>query len=150
MNYTDIIDIELKSEFINDLFETYDVDVTYVYDRTYENIEDEYRAEIFDLGLEFVFNKYQKLTVLFLNQTEHTGHNPFEGEDPRCSPLNTASKAIKYAQDYSIEYEHRAVQENSMLGHKTEWVKLFYENYFIHYSFVESGLEKVTIQSRQA
>jgi hypothetical protein len=37
MKYIDTIGILLKSDFLIDLFETYDVDVIYSYDRTHEN-----------------------------------------------------------------------------------------------------------------
>ncbi len=57
MRYTEIIGEHLKSDFLCDLFETYDVEVIYEYDRTHENIEDEYHAEMEELGLEFLFNK---------------------------------------------------------------------------------------------
>ena len=42
MKYINILDENLKCDFINDLFETYDVDVIYSYDRNYENMEDEH------------------------------------------------------------------------------------------------------------
>jgi len=51
MKYLDLLGIQLKDNFLNDLFETYEVEVIYEYDRTHENLPDEYRAEIPDLGL---------------------------------------------------------------------------------------------------
>lgn len=150
MKFTDILNQQLKSDFLIDLFETYDVVVSYDYDRTYENMEDEFRASIPDMGLEFIFDQNQKLRTLFMNHVEHEGFNPFEGEDPRNSPLDTAQKAIEYAQNNSIPFEHREEQQSQFLGRIPEWVKLTYENYSVHYSFEDYGLEKVTLQSTKA
>ena len=54
MKHLDLLETELKSEFLCDLFEAYDVQVVYEYDRTNENLPDEYHAEVSDLGLQFV------------------------------------------------------------------------------------------------
>jgi len=150
MNYTEIVNSDLKNEFVNDLFETYEVEVIYDYDRSNEGIADKYRAAIPEMGLEFLFDEQQKLVALFMDQIEHMGHNPFEGEDPRYSALDSPSKTILYAEENSIEYEHREVQQDSILGEIPEWVKLHYEKHSIHYSFQEHGLDRVTIQSKNA
>ena len=150
MKYIEILEQHLKCDFLVDLFETYDVEVIYDYDRTYEGIEDEYRASIPDMGLEFIFDQNQKLKTLFMDSVEHKGYNPFEGEDPRNSPLDTAQKAIQFAKENSIILEHREKQESELFGHIPEWVKLTYKNYSVHYSYTKNGLKKAILQSTKA
>ena len=81
MKHLDLLGSELKSDFLCDLFETYDVQVVYEYDRTHENLADVYRAEIPDLGLQFVFDEGQLLQTLFMQPVEVTTFNPFEVDE---------------------------------------------------------------------
>lgn len=147
MKYTDIINEELRSEFLNDLFETYDVEVIYFYDRCNEGLEDEYRAEIPDMGLEFLFDKKQKLKALFMTKKSHTGYNPFEGEDPRNSVLNTASRAISYAKENAIDYIYQEAKESSLVGHIPEFVKFKFITHSVHYSYEDGVIKKVSIHT---
>lgn len=70
MRYIDVIGKSLKSDFMMDLFETYDVDVIYVYDRTHEGMDDEYNASVPKLGLEFRFDQEQNVATLFMKKKE--------------------------------------------------------------------------------
>ena len=64
--------------------------------------------------------------------------------------MDNASKIIQYAQEKSIRFKHQEAQECSILGSIPEWVKLTFENHSIHYSFEETGLGTVTLQSIKA
>jgi hypothetical protein len=124
-----LLGAKLKSDFINDLFETYDVDVVYSYDRTHENIEDEYFAEIPQMGLEFIFDACQTLKTLFMKKVEHTGYNPFESDDPRNVPFKNGREAMKYAQENGIFAVHNEAKRNSNFEEVPEWVKFNLEIY---------------------
>ena len=146
MNYINILGESLKSEFLNDLFETYDVIVEYSYDRTYENMEDEYRAEIPEMGLEFIFDASQSLSTLFMKKVEHSGFNPFEGDDPRNVKFKTGNDAMNYAKEESIDAIHQEAKTDSVFGEIPEWVKFNFGNYSIHYQFNDGGVSMVTLQ----
>ena len=150
MKYTEALAESIKGSFLIDLFETYDVDVIYKYDRTYEGIEDEYSAEIPEMGLEFMFNKDQKLTTLFMKKVLHTGHNPFSEPDPRLVPFNTYKKAQEYAQNKSIKVVSNESKYDSFFKGYHAWVKFIYDTHSIHYEFNESGLKMVTLQLENA
>lgn len=107
MNYIEIINIKLKDDFLLDLFETFDVDVNYCYDRTHEGMDDEYRCSIPDLGLEFLFDSSQRLITLFMRTVNHDGFNPFTGKDPRDTPFQTGKQAVTFAQNNSIKYKYQ-------------------------------------------
>jgi len=147
MNYIDILGEPLKSDFLIDLFETYDVDVIYTYDRAHENMEDEYRCGIPDMGLEFIFDDSQKLTTLFMTKIEHSGYNPFEGDDPRMTPFQTADEAMRIARTNSIDAMHQKAKEDSFFGVIPEWVKFTFNNHSIHYQFDDTGISCVTLQT---
>ncbi len=150
MKYTEILGSKLKSEFLIDLFETYDVDVVYMYDRTYDGMEDEYRASIPDMGLEFLFNQDQSLIAVFMKQIEHDGHNPFTGLDPRKPDFNTAQEAVTFAEKKNIDFLHQEEQKDSLFGVIPEWVKFNFKDYFIHYQFNKTEVCTVTLQLQNA
>lgn len=150
MKYSDILGANLKSDFLNDLFATYDVTVAYEYDRSNENMEDSYNASIPEMGLEFLFDASQQLVSLFMSSTKHTGYNPFEGNDPRSVPFNTGEQAVSYAEGRNIEVEHHAATEDEIFGPIPEWAKLQFENHSVHYQFNANGIELVTLQAKYA
>ena len=150
MNYIDIIGIQLKDDFLLDLFETYDVDVKYIYDRTHENIDDEYKASINEMGLEFLFDKSQKLITLFMKNVNHNGFNPFSDDDPRNTPFKSGEKAIEYAENNSIQYHHQESKEDGFFGKIPEWIKFDFGRYCIHYQFNKTEVEMVTLQVKNA
>jgi hypothetical protein len=150
MNYIDILGESLKNAFLIDLFEIYDVDVIYEYDRTYENIEDEYRAEIPEMGLGFIFDSSQRLTTLFMKIVEHSGYNPFEGDDPRKVSFSSAPGAMRYAKEKSIDAVHQEAKTDSFFGDVPEWVKFNFQSYSIHYQFSDYGVHLVTLQLNNA
>ncbi len=150
MNYIGILGKALKTDFLCDLFETYDVDVVYEYDRTYENIADEYRAKISEMGIEFVFDESQRLKTMFMYEVSHDGFNPFEGEDPRTVPFATGVEAMKFAKDNSIQAVHQEAKKDSFFGDIPEWVKFNYGGYSVHYQFAGNGVEMVTLQLENA
>ena len=150
MKYTDVIGENLKSDFLCDLFETYDVDVIYEYDRTHENIDDEYRAEIPKMGLGFLFNQDQNLISLFMKNAQHDGFNPFKPPDPRLVPFNSRDGAEAYAQQNNIKYESHKAKEDSFFGKIPDWVKYYFGRYSIHYEFNDNEIVMVTIQLESA
>lgn len=146
MKYIDALGISLKDDFLLDLFETYEVDVSYIYDRTHEGMDDEYRAEIPEMGLVFLFNKTQCLSTIFMKIEEHSGFNPFFGTDPRNAPFKTGSDALEFAKNQTVSADHQKARKNSRWGEIPEWVKLNYGSYSMHYEFSRAGVEMVTLQ----
>ncbi|MGU5738651.1 hypothetical protein [Aeromonas caviae] len=146
MKHLEIIGEDLKSDVLNDLFETYDVYVMYRYDRTNENMPDEYVAELPELGLEFLFDSQQKLTVLFIENTQTSGFNPFE-DDESLPRFASKSDAIVHARRNGFQLsEGRA----DCLGAVRDWVRFEHEHYSVHYEFVDAKLQKITVQARDA
>jgi hypothetical protein len=147
MKHLDLLDTELKSDFLCDLFETYDTQVVYEYDRTHEGLADEYHAEIPELGLQFVFDARQVLRTLFLRPVEATTFNPLDTNDERLPTFASKREALRYADAGGLQYSQGAVE---FMGEQQDWIRLENELNSIHYEFVGSELRMITLQSGSA
>ena len=144
MKYIDLIGISLKSDILSDLFETYDVPVVYEYDRTHENLPDEYRAEVPDLGLQFVFDEHQSLQTSFMELVEITTFNPFD-EDDRLNRFDSKKEATRFAKSNGIQTTEG---KGKFMGEKRDWIRFEYDTYSIHYEYVDKNLKMITLQKK--
>ena len=144
MKYTELIGMVLKNDILCDLFETYDTQVIYEYDRTHENIDDEYYAEIKDLGLHFVFDKNQKFTTLFIHQIEIDTFTPFEDD---IKIFSSKQEALDYGKNISQTYTEGKAD---FFGETKDWIKFQHKNYSVHYEFVNHKLKMITLQNEKA
>jgi len=145
MKHLDLIGCDLKDDFLNDLFETYDVEVIYDYDRTHENLPDSYRAAIPELGLQFVFDERQKFSTLFIELKEVKSWNPFEA-DEHLKRFPSKSSARKHAKKHEISISEGTAD---FMGELKDWIRFNLDGYSIHYEFVDSKLQKITIQNEK-
>ncbi|MEM8865386.1 MAG: hypothetical protein AAGF31_07525 [Planctomycetota bacterium] len=143
MHHLDLLGAPLKDDFLCELFETYEVQVEYLYDRTHEDLPDEYHAEIVDLGLQFVFDDRQALRTLFLTPVDISTFNPFE-DDERVPMFVSKAEALNYA---SANGSNFTEGEADFLGEQKDWIRFESDAYTIHYEFVDGGLRKTTLQS---
>ncbi|MFD2177088.1 hypothetical protein [Veronia pacifica] len=150
MDYLQLIGTRLKSDFLIDLFETYDVDVTYEYDRLHESEDDSYTAFIPELGLEFSFDSEQRLVTLFMTLSQADGYNPFEGIDPRTAPFGTAAEALVWANDKSLDASVIEASSHPIFGETPESIRIELETLYIHYSFEKGTISKVTLGSKNS
>lgn len=146
MKHLDILGTPLKSEFLFDLLETYDVQVIYEYDRTHENLPDEYHAEIPELGLQFVFDANQKLRTLFIKAVEITAFNPFE-DDERIPRFASKPEARQYAKNSGVRTTEG---ESDFMGEQRDWIRFESATHSIHYEYVNSELKMITLQTTTA
>lgn len=146
MTLLELLGSNLKSDFLNDLFETYDVQVVYEYDRTHEGIADGYQAEIQDLGLQFVFDERQMLTTLFMTPVEVTTFNPFE-VDPSMHKFPTKAEAVRYARDNGLKTAEGTAE---FMGEQKDWIRFEGATHSIHYEYVDAELRLITLQTTNA
>ena len=146
MTLLDLIGIKLKDDFLCDLFETYCVNVKYSYDRTHDNMADEYRCAIPELGYEFIFDDLQTFQTIFVTPKEITTWNPFE-EDERIILFPSKQCARDHAKDRNIKIEENCVEHS---GEILDWIRFDFPQYSIHYQFVESELKRYSISKARA
>ncbi|GAB5440516.1 MAG: hypothetical protein Fues2KO_08650 [Fuerstiella sp.] len=147
MRHLDLLGTGLKSDFLCDLFETYDVQVVYEYDRTHEGLADEYHAELPDLGLQFVFDAKQVLRTLFLRPVEVSTLNPFNPDDDRIQRFNTKADAIRYAHENGLQFSEGLAE---LMGEQKDWIRFKSDTHSIHFEFVDSELRLITLQAVSA
>ncbi|WP_334013538.1 hypothetical protein [Alteromonas sp. S167] len=135
MDIISLLGKKLKSVTINDLFEMYNVDVSYQYDRLEENVADNYSASIGELGLEFSFNTEQVLQTIFI-----TSENSFE----KINWFRSIREVENYCHENALIFEKRT---SKFLGVFREWIKLYNFNCSIHYEFQDSTLRMVTLEA---
>jgi len=144
MKYLDLLGIALKDDRLCDLFETYDVEVVYEYDRTHENLADEYRAEIHDLGLQFVFDDKQRFKTLFIRQVEASTFNPFDEDDGALKQFGSKAEALQHAK---ASGDTTTEGKANFMGEEKDWVRFEHGSYSVHYEYVGSKLSMITIQA---
>lgn len=147
MTHIDLLRTDLKCDILNDLFETYDVDIVYRYDRTCENLPDEYSAGIPELGLEFIFDSQQKLCTLFMKNVTSDGFNPFEQDEVGLPTFSSKTEAVSYASTNAIQISQGSAE---FLGKIRDWIRFEYTNHSVHYEFIDSRLSMTTIQAVHA
>lgn len=147
MDLLNLLERELKSDPLIDLFETYDVEVVYEHDRTYEGMDDEYWAKIPSLGLQFVFNKNQKLQTVFVHLNEKDGFDSANTNDLKLTSFSTKSDALQFASNNDIPFSEG---EAEFLGEHRDWIKFKHKAHSIHYEYRESLLSLITLQAENA
>ena len=128
-----------------DLFETYDAEVLYVFDRLHEGTPDVYRTKIPELGLEFVFNDKQNLRTLFIQPLEIKTRNPFEEKEK--IEFSSKAEAVEHAKASGIQIKEGKAE---LMGEEKDWVKFEYKTHSIHYEFVNASLKMITLQANEA
>ncbi|MEC8810259.1 MAG: hypothetical protein VXY23_03005 [Pseudomonadota bacterium] len=147
MDLINLIDKKLKSDEIIDLFENYDVDVIYRYDRLYEGSEDEYVASIEELSLEFLFDEQQLLRAIFIHAKDKGGFTDKELGDYAIQFFADVSVAQEYAEDNEIKYRNG---NTKFLGENRAWILFEFKGYSIHYEYRDAVFSLVTLQRVQA
>ncbi len=147
MNLSKLLNCSLKSDELIDLFEHYEVDVIYSYDRLYEGMEDSYYGSINELGLQFSFDEHQMLRTIFIYVEDNEEFEKANLSEFAISAHNDKLSVIKYAKENGIECTEG---EANFLGVKRAWAKLAYSNYSIHYEFREGILGLITLQAENS
>ena len=147
MNLSKLLNCSLKSDELIELFEHYEVDVIYSYDRLHEGMEDSYYGSINELGLQFSFDEYQTLKTIFIYVDGNEEFEKANLSELEISAYDDKVSVIKFAKDNGIEYTEG---EANFLGEIRAWAKLSLRNYSIHYEFREGILGLITLQAKNA
>jgi hypothetical protein len=147
MNLSKLLNCSLKSDELIELFEHYEVDVIYSYDRLHEGMEDNYYGSINELGLQFSFDEHQTLKTIFIYVDGNEEFEKANLSEFEISAYDDKISVIKFAKENGIEYTEG---EASFLGEFRAWAKLSLSNYSIHYEFREGILGLITLQAKNA
>ncbi|TAA42705.1 hypothetical protein [Corallincola spongiicola] len=144
MNLPSLLNLSLKSDELIELFELYEVEVVYAYDRLYEGTEDKYYGSIYDLGLEFSFDHEQilKTIFVFMNTTEE--YQAASLSKLGIDEFSDKPSLLEHVKSNNLEFQEG---EAEFLGEYRKWVKVIFDGHSIHYEYLKSGLSQVTFQA---
>lgn len=142
MQYLPLLRTNIKSDAIVDLLEAYDLEVTYAFDRTRENLPDEYWSKCIELGLEFCFNANQNLQSMFIHLTGTDGFTPANLTDSDIIYFKSKHSAESFAIENGIATRTGG---GRFLGEERDWIMLEFHGYSVHYEFRRGLLALVTI-----
>jgi len=125
-----------------DLLETYDMEVIYEFDRTHENLPDEYWTKCLDLGIQIVFDEKQSLNTVFVNLTDEEGFTPANLSESDVLHFESKRDAASHAKKEGIAFSEGKVE---FMGVERDWIRFEHEGYSIHYEFRNGSLALVTI-----
>jgi hypothetical protein len=146
MNYLPMLGKELKSDELLDLLETYDIEVIYDFDRTHENIPDQYWATAHELGMQLRFDEHQVLRTIFLSLTQEGGFTPTDLRQSDIQLFESKQEVRNFAAENGIATSEG---ETEFFGSKHDWIRLDYSGHSVHYDFGGGPLRKVTLNSTE-
>lgn len=147
MKIIEILNKNLKSEELIELFEDYDFEVIYEYDRLHEGMADSYRGKIVEMGLEFLFDENQTLKTIFIFTQKTEDYFPANLAELNIQTFSSRKSAIDFARKNNINYTEGS---GNFLGQKLDWVKFMVAQYSIHYQYSNDILNQVTLQVEDA
>lgn len=142
MDFLPLLKTQLKSDNMDELLESWNVQVIYAYDRNNENMPDEFWASIYDAGVCFRFNANQILETIFLYLTKTDGFTPIDLSETDISRFDSIADAMSYAKTIGTQF---ATGQGELFGHTRSWIRFEYNTYSIHYEFREEVLALVTL-----
>lgn len=145
MNYLSLLGKHLKSDEMLDLLETHDMEVIYAFDRTHENLPDEYWARCPQLGIQLAFDADQVLKSVFIHLVAGDGFAPADLADSDVLRFASKRDVASYAQQKGI-----AIVEGrgELFGRETDWIRLEHEGHSIHYEYRSGKLALVTLTAQ--
>lgn len=145
IEYKPLLGEALKSDLMLDALETYDVQVIYEYDRTHENLPDEYYAACHDLGLALRFDQDQKLQDIYLYLAEAEGFSVANLDDTDIQVFDSKPKVRAYGEKNGIQLSEGVAD---FMGEEHDWIRLDDADHTIHYDFREGFLSLITVSAK--
>lgn len=149
MVFVRLLDKKLKDFEIVELLENNGMQVIYNFDRSDEDIEDEYYSISEENGLELQFNDVQELKTIFLKFNQRL-YLPREVDFPLYKSIDAVENEFD---NLNLTYklgapkgsnQHIKVYPNNG---RTNWLKGFSESGYIFYQFSNNNLSMVVLFS---
>ena len=142
MNFEALLNRQLKDDDVIEVLELLDMQVVYEFDRTHENLEDIYWATAPTCGIQFRFNKDQKLDVVFLYIVASEGISPVARDEvdvPLFESFDEAKRSIAQARIPFVESPNQKW-----------WIKGDFGVNTRHYQYQDGELFRVTLSAKAA
>ena len=145
MHFLSLLRKPLKSDQIIALLEDWDSEVVYEFDRTHENLPDEYWACSKSQGVQLLFDEHQRLKCIFLHVLEDEGFSPVDLSDSDILPFESAEQVAAYAGENRLETSDGSAP---LLGVVRDWIRLEWSAHWVHYEFRGGLLGLITLTAR--
>jgi hypothetical protein len=133
-----LLGCHLKDDDVIEVLEHFDIRVVYEFDRTHENIDDEYWAAAAAAGFQLRFDQDQKLTTIFHYIQPAEGFSSFDSGSLGV-PLYTK---FADAEREFLASGRRYVQSKGESGSPwfQRWIKADHDAFTAHYEFDDDGM----------
>jgi hypothetical protein len=121
MKYIDLLGKQLKSDDVIGVLESYDLDVTYAFDRVRENQPDQYWVASKAEGVQMRFNEDQTLDTLFFYIQADEGFSPCDPDSLGVAAFESREAARTCAEQSGLPLIEGEVD---FLGVHRKWIKI--------------------------
>ena len=143
MKAIDLIGLPLKSSEIIDLLDDWEMEVTYDFDRCFENMPDTYWSASKENGILLRFDENQELSTIYAYQKETDGYTPVDSNFVGAKLFENIEEVRAFGEENEIPFTEGG---GSFLGNDIQWIKLNEGTHLTHYEFRPHELNVITIQ----
>ena len=146
MHLLPLLGKSLKDDDVIDILDEMEMDVIYDFDRLHEGQPDKYWAAAQEAGIQFRFDEAQTLDTIFLYILPDEGFAAYPQRDSDVPVFTTTAEVQAFG-----EAQHLQISSGraDFLGVSSDWIRLGFGAYLVHYEFRAGSLAQVTV-SRNA
>jgi hypothetical protein len=127
----------LKSDFVIEVLEHFDMDVIYDFDRLHENAADSYSSPAESAGFEFRFDERQVLSVIWCYIRPRSGFSAINTDVIGAPCFHDFAEAKAQATSAGIK--------TSQSKGDSAWIRFEHDGLWIHYEYSGGKLALVTL-----
>ncbi len=142
MHFLPLLGKVLKDDVVIDLLEDWEMSVIYDFDRLHEGQPDKYWAAAQQAGIQLRFDESQTLDVVLLYIVPDEGFAAFKQSDLDVPIFASISEAQSFGESHRLQVK---TGRADFLGVISDWIRLGFGAYFIHYDFRAGRLARVTV-----
>ena len=142
MHFLPLLGKSLKDDDVIDILEDMDIDVIYDFDRLHEGQPDKYWAAAHEIGIQFRFDAAQTLDTIFLYIVPDEGFAACAQKDTDVPVFVTAAEVQAFGESHRLQISKGRAE---FFGVISDWIRLGFGAYFIHYAFRAGSLARVTV-----
>jgi hypothetical protein len=132
----------LKDEDVIDILEAMKLEVIYDFDRSHEGLPDNYWASAHENGMQFRFDEAQNLATIFLYIVPEDGFAGCAQNYTDIPVFSSEAEVQVFGESHRLEIK---TGRADFFGRVSDWVRLGFGAYFLHYEFRSGSLAIVTV-----
>lgn len=145
MSLASLLQLHLKDDEVIEILETYEMSVTYQFDRSHENMPDVYWAPARRAGFQLRFNEQQILDTIFCYLAAKEGFDVIERKLIGVPVYETFAEAERACKKEGLAYK----TSDSKKGPKYHqaWLRIDSPEIKRHYQFKDKRIAMVTLMA---